>query len=120
ASALCLRVVNGFGCEDLYCEPIFISDRTLVYIPNSFSPDGDGINDFWTISRQGISEKDFSVRIFDRLGNEIFASKDLYFAWNGSSGTRQVPQGIYAYEISFVSLETGARQTRSGAITIIK
>ena len=74
-----LIVENEFGCTDVVEAEIFLTDH-LIYIPNAFTPDGDGINDYFRPEMLGVV--DFKMWIFDRWGAEIFFTEDPK-GWNG-------------------------------------
>lgn len=74
-----LVVQNEFGCTDSEEAEIFLTDH-LIYIPNAFTPDGDGINDLFRPEMLGVV--DFKMWIFDRWGTAIFYTEDPR-GWNG-------------------------------------
>lgn len=73
-------------------------DGTL-FIPNSFSPNGDGTNDFFGAVGENIS--DFELSIFNRWGERIFLSTNLYDHWDGTYHQRKAEQGVYVYKLSY-------------------
>jgi len=74
-----LVVENEFGCTDSEEAEILLTDH-LIFIPNAFTPDGDGINDLFRPEMLGVV--DFKLWIFDRWGKEIFYTEDPR-GWNG-------------------------------------
>jgi len=68
-----------------------------LYSPNAFSPDGDGINDFFNISGQKI--EDFQIEIFNRWGQMVYKSFDLNDGWDGTFNGKKLPTGTYVYKI---------------------
>ncbi len=86
-----------------------------LFIPNAFSPNGDGINDTWNIPAM-ILYPEASVLIFNRYGQVIYQTKN-YIAkpWNGSYKGKQQPGGTYVYVIKFA-----AGNTEKGTITIVR
>ncbi len=92
-----LVVENEFGCSDSEEAEIFLTDH-LIYIPNAFTPDGDGINDFFRPEMLGVV--DFKMWIFDRWGTEIFFTEDPK-GWNGQ-GVRDdyyLQNQSYSYKV---------------------
>jgi len=89
---------KGFACSDEYISnstKIIYSD---LFIPNGFSPNGDGINEFWQIV--GIDKyPKTSVNIYNRLGVKVFYSNDYKNDWNGFFNGVKVPDGTYFYEL---------------------
>jgi len=70
-----------------------------LFIPNSFSPNGDGNNDFFGAVGENIN--DFEISIFDRWGERIFLSTSLYDQWDGNYHQQKAEQGVYVYKLSY-------------------
>jgi gliding motility-associated-like protein len=70
-----------------------------MYIPNAFTPNSDGRNDCYRIAASNIYH--FHIRIFNRWGQEVFASTDPNFCWDGALNGSPLPQGVYTCRISF-------------------
>jgi len=89
---------KGFACSEEYISnstKIIYSD---LFIPSGFSPNGDGINDFWQIV--GIDKyPNNTVYIFNRLGVKVFSSINYKNDWNGFYNGNKVPDGTYFYEV---------------------
>ena len=76
-------------------------NETGMYIPNAFSPNGDGRNDYF-IPRELLSSgiKEFSIKIFNRWGELIFKTNSVDGrGWDGSYGGKKQPLGVYIYMI---------------------
>ncbi|MDG2062493.1 MAG: gliding motility-associated C-terminal domain-containing protein [Flavobacteriaceae bacterium] len=89
---------KGFACSEEYISnstKIIYSD---LFIPSGFSPNGDGLNDYWQIV--GIDNyPNTAVNIFNRLGVKVFSSVNYKNDWNGFYNGNKVPDGTYFYEI---------------------
>lgn len=97
-----------------------ISEVTIplaVYIPNAFSPNGDGLNDRFGISAKGIDK--FSITVFNKWGQLIFESTDPHQTWDGTFGGEIVPDGPYVYSLHLVSSDN-IPSVKSGTVTIVK
>lgn len=70
----------------------------VYYIPNAFTPNGDGLNDSFGLVGEGITE--YTIQIFNRWGNLIFESKDPKNQWDGSYHNEKSEVGVYVYKIS--------------------
>jgi gliding motility-associated-like protein len=90
-----LEVTTANGCTDYVRYTVVVNPVFTFYIPNSFTPDGDGINDFFFGLGQGY--KEYNMMIYDRWGEEIFESHDDQYHWDGSYKGRQVQQDTYVY-----------------------
>ncbi|MBL7888029.1 MAG: gliding motility-associated C-terminal domain-containing protein [Bacteroidia bacterium] len=77
---------------------VFQTDEAF-YIPNAFTPNGDGVNDLF--GAVGIDVHDFEISIFNRWGELIFTSTNLQDHWDGKYQQRDVAQSVYVYKLSF-------------------
>src|ERR1051326_1980703 len=66
-----------------------------IFVPNAFTPDGNGVNDVLQVSLLGVA--DFEMHIFDRWGEEIYNWKGLNGSWDGTYKGRRVQEGVYVY-----------------------
>ena len=83
-----------------------------IYIPNAFSPNGDGINDFFEIYTKDIELIDFKV--FDRWGGLRFdSSVSNTLSWDGKSSGEYMQPGIYAFRVEYLDLYSGIRSFRN-------
>jgi gliding motility-associated-like protein len=76
------KVVNSYGCRDSIVKQVDIKPAYVLYIPNAFTPNSDGLNDGFKALGIGIAQ--FKLQIFDRWGVLIFESDDINKAWDGS------------------------------------
>jgi len=89
----------------------------FIYVPNSFTPNGDGLNDNFGISGEAIQS--FSMRIFNRWGDMIFETSSVTDKWDGTFKGQKAPTGNYVYKI-FASGLTGKKVAREGNLTLIQ
>lgn len=91
-------------------------------IPNTFTPNGDGVNDFYKlITYPNVSS--FHIWIYDRWGNKVYESTDVNFQWNGLdqySGDKPLNTGVFAYVIQYESLDKPGAQEIGGNISLVK
>ncbi len=114
-----LIATNGFGCKDTTQQCVVIKPYFTLYVPNAFSPNGDGINDvFYAI---GEYVETFDMRIFDRWGNEIYFTGDINKGWNGAKANTGgiAKEDVYVYMITATD---ALRKSHSykGTVTLIK
>nr|MDQ3048443.1 PKD domain-containing protein [Bacteroidota bacterium] len=100
-----LVTTTAEGCVDSVSIPLEIRPVFTLYIPNAFTPDGNGNNDYFIPKGAEINE--FSMMIFDRWGEMIFQSNDLSKGWDGkaNNGSNIAQQGVYVYKISVRDFE---------------
>ena len=94
-----LLATNANGCSDTFYKDIYVAPEFTLYIPNAFTPNGDGLDDNFLTYAQGIIS--FKMDIFNRWGEVIFTSTEKDAGWDGKdSFTKIVPNGIYLYRVS--------------------
>lgn len=90
-----LTVWNPIGCVDSVM--LVVQPPAHVYVPNSFTPDGDGVNDLFAPIGHDLSDYEFSV--FDRWGELIFASTSPDQTWDGKVGGAEPKQDVYVWKL---------------------
>ena len=108
-----------YGCSDTAYQTVVIEPDFLFYIPNSFTPDGDGINDSFT--GKGIFIREYSMSIFDRWGNLIFFTDDITKPWDGKAnhGTETSQRDVYVYSISVTDFKN-KKHSYKGTVTLVR
>lgn len=93
---------------------------TLLYVPDAFSPNNDGVNDLFLPKGDGII--DFEIRIFDRWGNLIFYSDDMNKGWDGkvNEGREVAQQDTYIYLINIRALQNKHDYDYRGVVNLVK
>ncbi|MCB9203533.1 MAG: gliding motility-associated C-terminal domain-containing protein [Flavobacteriales bacterium] len=98
--AVSLLVSTIHGCTASIRDFVVVNPVFTFYIPNSFTPNGDGINDFFF--GQGMGYKEYHFSVYNRWGEEIFESHDDEYHWDGSFKGQQVQQGTYVYRFEII------------------
>ena len=118
-----LVVENSLGCSDSITLIVIIRDEFLVFVPNSFTPDGDGLNDYFYVSGNDIDPEAYELQIFDRWGEVIFRSTDRYNVWGGAVMNRSdkgVQEDVYVWKLSCRSESTKQKQQLVGSVTVLR
>lgn len=112
---------NEYGCKDTLKKDIEVLNDVAVYIPNAFTPDGNGLNEEFVPRGYGIKDEPYKMEIFDRWGAQIFSSETFTKGWNGKvKGSNIIAQeGVYIYKIFVMDLE-GNKKYFTGHVTLIK
>lgn len=113
-----LTIWNEGGCESSAIQEICVDPASIIHIPNSFTPNGDGINDVW--SPVGIGLENYELIIYNRWGESIFHSNDPDIGWDGRYRSEDAPMGGYAYLITFTNGATRKKESMSGMITLVR
>jgi len=114
-----LTVTDSNGCRTVISKPSLveaIKDQFIV-APNAFSPNGDGQNDFFTITLRNILK--FDIMIYDRWGNLLYQSQDPGFKWDGTVNNIPLPEGVYVYVITALSTLDDNMEL-NGSITLVR
>jgi len=113
-----LKAYTNNGCENTVSmnDLVLLNPGTLL-VPNSFSPNGDGINDEFNVNITNL--KKFNLNIFNRYGEKIFNTNNIFNSWNGYWHNQPVPVGAYFYQITATDL-FNKEQKYSGSITLIR
>jgi gliding motility-associated-like protein len=106
---------NEDGCKA--SKSVRININEAVFVPNAFSPNGDGINDEFKIGNYGYLKLE-EFRIFNRWGNEVFYTTDPGKGWTGNYNGKQADIGTYHYYIRIFNPK-GEVQTLKGTLTLI-
>lgn len=74
-----------------------VKPQLSLFVPNAFTPNSDGLNDYFNVSGKGITE--LTMQIFNRWGNLIFETNDLNEGWDGSLNGTECQQDVYVVKI---------------------
>jgi len=91
-----------------------------LFIPNAFTPDGDGVNDVFMMMYDGLSIFDCRLSIFDRWGGEVFESSGIENGWDGKKNGNPCPGGVYVYKIVFSVDGIAGNQERVGTVALVR
>lgn len=117
-----LIVTNQYGCTDTARMPVEIQPEFTFYIPNAFTPNGDGKNDLFFGTGIGIDKYD--IWIFDRWGNMIFHGQSLNDFWDGrvhkaGSSLDICQEDVYVWKVALTDV-FGKNHKYIGHVTLIK
>jgi gliding motility-associated-like protein len=119
-----LRIVDSNGCAAEDDVRITMVDSSDVYIPNAFSPDGDGVNDRFTIFASDFVQQISDMQIYDRWGNRTFQRSDFQpndesLGWDGTFRGQEMKPAVFVYKI-VVLTKDGVETEYSGDVTLIR
>jgi gliding motility-associated-like protein len=107
------KIIEVHNRCQIVTPPIVPQDRMII--PNTFSPNGDGINDTWNVSAlQGMLNAE--VNVFDRYGQTVYHNRGYYKPWDGTRNGKLLPVGTYYY---FIVVSTGKKPV-TGSVTILR
>ncbi|MGZ3864546.1 MAG: PKD domain-containing protein [Bacteroidia bacterium] len=114
-----LIVTSNHGCVDSTIKIVKIDDEFMIYVPNAFSPNGDGINETFFAKGEGI--KEFKMWIFDRWGQLIYFTNDIYKGWDGRMHNKGevLLEDVYVWKIECKTTRNESKMLR-GHVSLIK
>lgn len=111
-------VTNELGCVDTISRTICVKNVVRFFVPNVFSPDGDGVNDLFTYGSLGIDN--FILNVYDRWGNVMYTSTSLEESWDGTYHGDYVQSGVYTVIVQYQDQETGEPYIDMFDLTIVR
>jgi gliding motility-associated-like protein len=116
-----LYATNDFGCNDSTFITVHIEPSFELFVPNTFTPDGDYYNNTFFAQGFGISDDDFIFRIFNRWGDLIFESYDIDEGWEGTDkrNLNKAQDGTYTWVVYFKD-GNNRRHRREGHVNVLK
>ena len=113
-------VTTGAGCIDSTSKTFTIVPTPEVFVPNTFTPNGDFVNERFEPRLSWIG--DYYITVFDRWGGVVFETNDLFTYWNGKDRNygKDLPQGIYAYKIRYRPYDLEKDFYVTGSVTLIR
>ncbi|MFK8006679.1 MAG: gliding motility-associated C-terminal domain-containing protein [Saprospiraceae bacterium] len=112
-----VEVMNEFGCFGIDSISFSTNCSTELFVPNAFSPNEDGQNDFF--QAYGIEVVNFNLKIFDRWGAFLFESNKIEQGWNGKFRGQLKENGVYVYYINATFLD-GTTIQKKGDVTLMR
>ena len=92
---------------------IKVPQEHALFVPNVFSPDGDGVNDYFQVMGKGLDH--ITIEIYNRWGQQVFVAPNLNEVWDGKYRGKPCPIGTYVYQ-----LKIDKKPSQSGTVTLIR
>lgn len=108
------------GCVDSVVKFIEVNEDFSVYIPNTFTPNGDGVNDMFMVKGTGMKIENYTMEIFDRWGTMLYSSKDITKGWDGTAKGANLPVGAYVYKVKVIGANGQGKKEYVGHVTLMK
>ena len=109
-------VENGTGIT-AYSNEITVSVESLIFMPDAFTPDGDGINDIFKPVMSFFPEE-YTMIIYDRNGIRIFQTNDPEVGWDGTINGSKAAEGVYLYYVEYKSFNGVRKSLKPGILTL--
>ena len=109
------------GNDSVYVLFIDPSEPTdiKIYLPNAFSPDGDGLNDVFQAKTSFQNIGSFTMSVYNRWGELVFESSDISLGWDGMHEGKACPMGTYVYSLEYGTKEAFTNR-KTGVVVLLK
>lgn len=113
-------VVNGSGCVDSVQHILVLQSETILYVPNTFTPDGnENNNTFFVVFPENTILDSFKWLIFDRWGEIVFESSDPHQGWDGTYHDKLAQDGAYTWKLNVDDGRNGTKEY-TGHVIVLK
>jgi len=116
-----VTVTDAFGCQGTASITVVVEnpfcDERDIFLPNAFTPNGDGINDVLYVRGNFITSIDF--HIYNRWGQEVFSSNDQNIGWDGLFNGKKLAPDVFGYYLT-VNCPNGESYFKKGNITLLE
>ena len=115
-----LITYTDFGCADTSRQIVEVLSEVILYVPNTFTPNGDAFNNTWRMSIAGVEAESFQLTVYNRWGAAIFQTNNIDHGWDGTHNGDDIPSGIYSYTVKAKDAISSEQYEWSGNVTIIR
>ncbi len=112
--------INGNDCSAEIQVPVTVIPNYDIFIPNVFTPNGDGNNDLFQIFGNLPALKYLDVEIFNRIGEKVFESNDLNFIWDGNYKGKPLQPAVFVYTLRLVFVDNHTEKIYKGSLTLLR
>ena len=113
-----LIVENQHGCTDTAYNYQIVEGQFALFLPNTFTPDGDGLNDEFYPVGDKIDPNNYDFQVYNRWGEMIFQTKDPLVHWDGKFKGDYVPSGNYLWKINLKDIQSGEYKELKGFVIL--
>lgn len=119
---VCLVAQNHNECQDTICQDVIINDELIVYVPNSFTPDGDGLNDLFIPVLSGFSSEDYLFEVFDRWGHVVFSTNSTTQGWDGTVNgfPVDIKSDVYVWKLNIKAAHDNSPNEFVGHVSLLR
>jgi gliding motility-associated-like protein len=114
-----LIVTNNLGCKDTAVHTIKVVGNCYIAVPNAFTPNNDGINDY-LYPLNAYKAKDLIFKVYNRFGQLLFQTTDWTNKWDGSFKGQGADPATYVWVLQYTNIDTGNRVEQKGTTVLIR
>lgn len=114
-----LQTITVNGCEDVISHQVIIDPDFMFYVPNSFTPNGNRLNDHFRGYGEGVDWDTYQLFVYNRWGEEIFYTADIDTPWRGRYKDMETEAGVYVWKILLTDI-LGVQHVYRGHVTLLR
>jgi len=114
-----LVVSTNHGCTDSMSKTVWVAPSYAIYVPNAFTPNDDPSNQLFCVTGYGVLETNYSIHIYNRVGQLIYTNNVWGECWDGTIGGVDAEEGVYIYIIEFMDTQNVIHHLR-GVVTLYR
>lgn len=115
-----VTVTSDSGCIAWDSVRITVIPAYEIFIPNVFTPNGDGANDYFEVFGNKQSWKQFNIMVFNRWGEKVYESNDMNFKWDGVYKGVVLNPSVFVYTVNLVFLDNYVPEIYKGSVTLMR
>jgi gliding motility-associated-like protein len=118
---VCLFAYNAANCVDSVCFDVTIDEDFVIYVPNAFTPNGDGMNDVFHVYGNDIDPEIYNLYVFNRWGEIVFQTDVLGEGWDGKMANGLLaPNDVYVWRLKTEALSIEFYYDKVGSVTLVR
>lgn len=107
-------------CKDSVLKGVRVFPNMKIYIPNTFSPNNDGANDFLELYGNVDDLDHVNIKVFNRLGEKVYESFDKHFHWDGTYNGKTLSPDVFVYTLELSIIGNNKKKMIKGSIALIR
>lgn len=115
-----LIVTSELGCTDTLTQNLIVHPEVTIFVPNTFTPDGDEFNQNWRLYINGIDLYSYNLQVYNRWGEMVFESHDSEEGWDGTYNGLVVSPGTYTWKVSARDIQNDGKYEWNGHVNILR
>jgi gliding motility-associated-like protein len=113
-----VTATNNHGCSAVTTATVQVEIEASLYIPNTFTPNGDGLNDIFKPLCTNINS--LTWVIFDRWGLQLFQTNEIDQGWYGTYKGSKCQEDLYVYRLEYTDISTNKTHNLVGQVNIVR
>lgn len=115
-----LIVTNTYGCTDTVVRNVIVNGVFSVFVPNAFTPDGNGTNDVFEPVVRDANPRFYEFSVFDRWGTEVFHTNEIGVGWDGTVKGEAPKTDVYTWKLRARSTVNAETRIYIGKVVLLK